>query len=38
MNICGTCKGKGVEVKDGVTFTCSECYGLGRILRDEVAE
>lgn len=36
VNICKTCKGKGVVVKDGLTWTCETCYGLGRVLDDEV--
>lgn len=37
-DICKDCEGKGVVVKDGLTWTCQVCYGLGRILRDEAVQ
>lgn len=34
-DICKKCEGKGVVTKDGITWNCPQCYGLGRILKDE---
>lgn len=35
-DVCKACEGKGIVVKDGVTWTCDDCSGLGRIMRHEV--